>query len=90
MTQSFTVKTRIPSFPPGPILPQPAAEMNRTIIAPLVRESGAPGEAFGQMLGRDRRFTERDARRIHFGVVADLHDSKVIGTDCYHKRRAHG
>jgi dihydropteroate synthase len=42
-------------------------------------------DAFGQMFGRDRRFTERDTQRVHFRVIADFHGrSKVIGVDGYH------
>jgi hypothetical protein len=36
------------------------------------------------MFGRDRGFAERDAQRIHFGVIADFHGLKVIGIDRYH------
>src|ERR1017187_580528 len=43
--------------------------MNRTILAPLVGESGALGDALGQMFGRDRRFTERDAQPAEWESV---------------------
>ena len=55
------------------------------------------GDALGQMFGRERGFAERDAQRIHFGIVADFHGLKVIRIDRYHnyfsglvhKHRAH-
>ena len=41
-------------------------------------------DALGQIFRRDRGFAERDAQRIHFGVIADFHGSKVVGIDRYH------
>ena len=31
------------------------------------------GDPFGQMFGRNAGFAERDAERVHLGVVADFH-----------------